>query len=477
MIAMQAGTMVATAASEADLFAARQMMALSLGWHIIIACFGVGLPLLILIIEWSGYRSGSELDRHLAHRWAKGLTVLFAVGAVTGTILSFELGILWPGWLGTFGEVMGLPFAIEGIAFFIEAIFIGIYLYGRERLPRKLHIATLIPIAISGAASAWFVVSANAWMNQPDGFNIEHYLATGEVIDVDPVAAMLNPGTWAMTTHMILAAFIVTGFSVAGVHAWPLLRGRGTDHHRRAMAVALAFGAVFTVPQAMAGDWAARLVAEQQPIKLAAMEGLNETTQGAGLNIGGLYIDGEIRGGIEIPRGLSLLIDRDPNSVILGLNEVPEEDRPPVGVVRLAFQLMVGIGTALIALSAWYAWSLWRRKQVPTDRWTLMAVLASGPASVVALEAGWVTTEVGRQPWIVYELMRVEDAITSAPNLQAGYYVMIAVYLLLTVGTVMVLRKLARGGDQGGDPWAAGGGEDGGSHAVSPENPGAGGQS
>lgn len=461
---------IAVAAAEADLFAARQQMALSLGWHIIIACFGVGLPLLILFVEWRAYRTGSELDRHLAHRWAKGLTVLFAVGAVSGTILSFELGILWPGWMGTFGEVMGLPFAIEGIAFFVEAIFIGIYLYGRDRLPRALHIATLIPITISGAASAWFVVTANAWMNHPAGFDIAHYLATGEVIDVDPWAAMLNPGTPAMTTHMILAAYLVTGFSVAAVHAWPILRGRGNEHHRRAFAIAMAFGAVFSVPQALAGDWAARLVAEEQPIKLAAMEGLNETTQGASLNIGGLYIDGEVRGGVEIPRGLSLLVDRDPNSTILGLNEVPEEDRPPVGVVRLAFQLMVGIGTGLIALSAWYAWSLWRREQVPTDRWTLWAALLAGPASVVALEAGWVTTEVGRQPWIVYELMRVEDAVTTAPNIRFGYYAMIGVYTLLTVGTVLVLRKLARGGGDDGDPWAASGTGGGGSHAAVPDD-------
>jgi cytochrome d ubiquinol oxidase subunit I len=458
-----------TAAAEADLFAARQQMALSLGWHIIIACFGVGLPLLLLFVEWRAYRTGSEIDRHLASRWVKGLTVLFAVGAVSGTILSFELGILWPGWMGTFGEVVGLPFAIEGIAFFLEAIFLGIYLYGRGKLPHLVHLATLIPISLAGAASAWFVVTANAWMNHPAGFDIDHYRATGEVIDVRPWEAMFNAGTPAMTTHMIIAAYIVTGFCVAGVHAWPILRGRGTAHHRRGFAVALAFGCVFTVPQALVGDWAARLVAEEQPIKLAAMEGLNETTAGAPLNIGGLYIDGEVRGGIEIPRGLSLMVERDPNSVIAGLESVPEEDRPPVGVVRIAFQLMVGIGTALIGLSAWYGWSRWRRGKVPLDRWTLWAVVASGPAAVVALEAGWVTTEVGRQPWIVYELMRVEDAVTTAPNIRYGYYAMLVVYALLTVGTVLVLRKVARSGGEpvDADPWEPtdGGGDDDVEHA------------
>lgn len=444
--------LLAAAASEADLVAARQQMALSLGWHIVIACFGVGLPLLLLFVEWRAWRSGDPVDHHLASRWVKGLTVLFAVGAVSGTILSFELGILWPGWMGTFGEVIGLPFAIEGIAFFLEAIFLGIYLYGRDKLPRAWHLATLVPIAVAGAASAWFVVTANAWMNHPAGFDIEQYAATGQVTGVDPWGAMLNPGTPVQTIHMILAAYLVTGFSVAGVHAWPILRGRGTAHHRRGLTLAFAFGAIFALPQVIVGDWAARFVAEEQPVKLAAMEGLNATTEGAALNLGGLYIDGEVRGGIEIPRGLSLLTQRDPDAVVPGLDSVPAEDRPPVGIVRLAFQLMVGIGTGLLALSAWFGWSMWRRKRPPDSRLFLWAAVAAGPATVVALEAGWVTTEVGRQPWIVYGLMRVEDAITSAPNLVAGYRVMLVVYAALTVGTVLVLRKVARGGDDA-DPW------------------------
>jgi cytochrome d ubiquinol oxidase subunit I len=453
--ALVAEVLLAVAASEADLVAARQQMALSLGWHIIIACFGVGLPLLLLVVEWRAWRTGSEVDRYLASRWIRGLTVLFAVGAVSGTILSFELGILWPGWMGTFGEVVGLPFAIEGIAFFLEAIFIGIYLYGRDRLPRAWHLATLVPIAIAGAASAWFVVTANAWMNHPAGFDVDHFLATGEVTAVDPWAAMLNPGTPVQTIHMILAAYLVTGFGVAAVHAWPILRGRGTEHHWRGLTLAVAFGAVFALPQVVVGDWAARFIADTQPTKLAAMEGLNETTRGAPLNIGGLYIDGEVRGGIEIPRGLSLLTARDPDAVVEGLDAVPEEDRPPVGIVRLAFQLMVAIGTALLALSAWFGWSMWRHRRPPTSKAFLWAVVASGPATVVALEAGWVTTEVGRQPWIVYGVMRVEEAITAAPNLVYGYRAMLVVYTLLTIGTVAVLRKVARGTDHG-DPWAGG---------------------
>ena len=444
--------LLAAAASPADLVAARQQMALSLGWHIIIACFGVGLPLLLLFVEWRAYRTGSEVDRYLASRWIRGLTVLFAVGAVSGTILSFELGILWPGWMGTFGEVVGLPFAIEGIAFFLEAIFIGIYLYGRDRLPRVVHLATLVPIAIAGAASAWFVVTANAWMNHPAGFDVEHYVATGEVTGVDPWAAMLNPGTPVQTIHMILAAYLVTGFGVAAVHAWPILRGRGSVHHRRGMTLALTFATLFTLPQIVVGDWAARFIADTQPTKLAAMEGLNETTEGASLNLGGLYLDGEVRGGIEIPRGLSLLTERDPNAVVEGLDAVPPEDRPPVGIVRLAFQLMVGIGTALLALSAWFWWSMWRRRGPPTSKAFLVATLAAGPAAIVALEAGWVVTEVGRQPWIVYGLMRVEDAITSAPNLVYGFRAMLIVYGLLTAVTVLVLRKVARAG-QHADPW------------------------
>jgi cytochrome bd ubiquinol oxidase subunit I len=437
---------VGVAAEQPDLWAARQQMALSLGWHIVIACFGVGFPALVVVAEAIGIRRCDADALRLARRWSQALGVLFAVGAVSGTILSFELGILWPGMMRTFGDVWGLPFAIEGIAFFVEAIFVGIYLYGWDRLSPRAHLLTGVPIVVAGVASAWFVVTANAWMNQPRGFDVEHYLATGEVIDVDPWAAMFNPATPPQTTHIVLAAFMVAGYGTAAVYAAAMLRGRGDRYHRLGFALPFAMAAVLTPVQIGVGDWAARFLAENQPVKLAALEGLNETRDRAPLTIGGVYIDDEVRYGVEVPGALSLLAHHDPDAVVAGLEEVPPADRPPVAVVRTAFQLMVGIGTGLLLLAGWFGVVWWRRRRLPGPRLFLWAAVAAGPLTVVALEAGWVATEVGRQPWIVYEVMRVEEAVTPAPGIRVGYYALLVVYVALTAGTVYVLRWIARSG-------------------------------
>lgn len=427
-------------AAEPDLLSARMQMALSLGWHIVIACFGVGMPAIMLLAEWRARKRNDEDMMRLVRRWAEALAVLFAVGAVSGTILSFELGILWPGLMGRFGEVMGLPFAIEGIAFFVEAIFIGIYLYGWDKLSPKAHLLSGIPIVLGGIASAWFVVTANAWMNQPRGFEI----VGGEVVNVDPWAAMFNPATPMQTTHMILAAFMVAGFGLASVYAYSLLKGRDTRYNRLGFIIPFAFAAVVTPFQIVVGDWAARFLAENQPAKLAAIEGQYETERGAALTIGGIPIDGEMRYGIQIPKGLSLLAKHDPDAEIIGLNEFPEDERPPVVPVHVAFQVMVAIGFGLLGLSAWLAISWRRKRSLPRSRWFLRGALIAGPAAAVALEAGWITTEVGRQPWIVYGVMKVEEAVTHAPNIRFGYYALIGIYTLLTVGTIFVLRRLSQ---------------------------------
>ena len=431
---------VFAAVDQPDLAAARMQMALSLGWHIVIACFGVGFPVLVLIAEWRGLRSGDKAYRLLAQRWSKALGVLFAVGAVSGTILSFEFGILWPGLMARFGDVIGLPFALEGFAFFIEAIFLGIYLYGWERLPPAVHWATGVPVAVAGFASAWFVVTANAWMQNPTGFT----LADGRAVNVDPWAAMLGPATPVLTTKMLLAAYMVSGFGVAAVYAWSLLAGRRDRYHVLGFLVPFTFAAVLTPLQIVAGDWAARHVAQYQPAKLAAMEGLFETQAGAPLTIGGWPVDGELRGGIEIPRGLSLLAERDPNAEVAGLDQVPRADWPNVVVVRAAFQVMVGIGVALMGLVGWFAVVWWRRRRLPRSRLFLLWALAAGPAAVIAMESGWIATEVGRQPWIVYEVLRTVDAVTAAPGIRYGLYALIFIYVVLTVATVFVLRLLAR---------------------------------
>ncbi|MBV9729574.1 MAG: cytochrome ubiquinol oxidase subunit I [Pseudonocardiales bacterium] len=428
------------AGGAASPVAARSQMGFSLGWHIIVACLGVGMPGLVLFVEWRGQRTADPSYRLLARRWAKALGVLFAVGAVSGTILSFEMGVLWSGLMDNYGAVIGLPFAIEGFAFFIEAIFLGIYLYGWERLPPRTHLLSGLPIVVAGVASAFFVVSANAWMNSPQGFTV----IGGRLVGVDPWAAMFNPATWPETTHMILAAFMVTGFLMASVYAVAMLRGRRDRYHRLGLLIPLVLGVVAAPVQILVGDWATRYVASNQPTKLAAMEGLFRSGTHVPLSVGGYYSGDELHGALHIPDGLSLLVHLNPDGYVVGLDRIPLDVRPPVTIVHLAFDTMVGIGFALLALGIWFGYCWWRRRELPRSRWFLRAVAVSGVAAVAAMEAGWITTEVGRQPWIVYQVLRVDDAVNPAPGLSWGLAAVLAVYLVLTVATVYVLRRLAR---------------------------------
>lgn len=425
-----------------NLLAARVQMALTLGVHIVLACLGVGMPVLLLFAEWRFLRTGDAGWLTLARRWSRAFAVLFAVGAVSGTVLSFELGLLWPQFVGTFGAVMGLPFTLEGFAFFLEAIFAGIYLYGWERLPQRLHWLTGFPIAVSGFASAWFVVTANAWMNSPQGFTLQD----GVVVDAEPLAAMFNPATGAQTAHMLLAAYMVTGFLVAAFYAWEWLRGRDGLYQRRAMALGLALGGLCAPAQIVVGDWAARMVAATQPVKFAALEGQFRTQARAPLRIGGWPDERarQTRWAIEIPGALSWLAYGDSDAVVRGLDEFPRQDTPPVAIVHLAFQMMVGIGFALLLLSSLAGCSLLWRRRLPTARAFLWFVVMGGPLSVAALEAGWIVTEVGRQPWIVQGVMRTADAVTDAPGTPWLLVATFAIYTLLGMGVVVVLRLLAR---------------------------------
>src|SRR5215218_7246373 len=427
-----------------NLYPARMQMALSLGWHIIFACFGIAFPLLTVFVEWRGHRRGDSELLGLAHTWAKAMAVLFAAGAVSGTLLSFEMGILWPGLMDRFGEVFGFPFVLEGFAFFIEAIFVGVYLFGWNRLSPKAHMLSALPMILSGPAGAFFVVAANAWMNNPTGFSLDD---DGRVVDAQPWAAMFGPSTWPQVVHMLLAAYMVTGFTIASVYAVGMLRGRRDPRHRLGLLIPLTLGAVVAPVQLVVGDWIAKTVATNQPAKLAAMEGLYETTAGAPLSVGGLYYDDRLHYALEIPSGLSLLIHHDPQGVVPGLEEFPAGERPPVNVVHLAFDVMVGLGSALLLLAVVFGWTWWRHRRIPETAWFLRAVAVSGAAAIVALEAGWVTTEVGRQPWIVYGILRTADAVSPAPGLFAGFYAVVLIYLALTALTVFVLRRLAGSGD------------------------------
>jgi cytochrome bd ubiquinol oxidase subunit I len=425
------------------LLEARQMQALSFAIHIPIVCFGIAFPTLVLLVEWMYLRTGDPLYRQLAKRWSKVMLALFAVGVVTGTILSFEMGLLWPGFMATFGDVFGLGFALEGISFFVEAIFIAIYVYGWDRISPRLHLVSGIPIAIAGITGSLTVISVNAWMQHPTGFRLEG----GKAVDVDPIGALFgNSYLWPELIHMYLAAYLVVGFLIAGAYAWSWLRGRRTRYVRTGLTVALTAAALAAPTQIVVGDWIARQVAKDQPTKLAAFEGLGETERGAAIHLGGWYDEqtGKVKYGIPLPWMLSLLAEHDPNARIQGLNEVPEKDQPPVNLVRVTFQTMVAIGTFLALLGAIHLYRLARRRDYPTSPWFFRAVIAAGPLSVIALIAGWVTTEVGRQPWVVYGVMRTEEAVTGAGGIPVGYAALVAVYSGLIAVTIWMLRRLAR---------------------------------
>ena len=430
-------------AEQEYLLEARQMQALSFAVHIPLVCFGVAFPALVLGMEWLGRRRGDPLLLALARRWSRAMIALFAVGVVTGTILSFELGLLWPEFMATYGEVFGLAFALEGFSFFVEAIFIAVYVYGWDRLSPRAHMLAGIPVVIAGFSGSLMVITVNGWMNHPSGFRLEG----GRAVDVRPVDALFgNSYFWHEMVHMYLAAFLVAGFVTASVYAVSALRGRRDRYVRVAMAVPLVVAAIAAPAQVVVGDWAAREVAKNQPTKLAAFEGLGHTQKGAPIHIGGWYDEasGEVRYGIAIPRLLSLLAFHDPNATVEGLDRVAPEDRPPVNVVRLAFATMVGIGTlmAIFGVALLVVW--WRRRALPDGAWFLRTVALLGPLSVVALIAGWVTTEVGRQPWVVYERMRTEDAVTGAGGIPLGYAALVVIYVALAAATVWLLRRLAR---------------------------------
>jgi cytochrome bd ubiquinol oxidase subunit I len=425
--------------APADFVYARSQMALSLGWHIVVACFGVAFPAMVLFAEWRGYRNFDADMARLARTWARAIGVLFAVGAVSGTILSFEMGMLWPGLMSRFGEIYGYPFTLEGFAFFLEAIFVGIYLFAWDRLSPRVHMLCAVPILLSGIAGAFFVVAANAWMNTPTGFR----LVNGQVIGAQPVAAMFNPSTGAEVVHMLIGAVMVVGFSVASVYAVGMLRGRRDRYHRLGLLLPLTAAVIAAPVQIVVGDWIANVVAEHQPVKLAAMEGHYETSRHVALSIGGIYIDNDLRYEIAIPYGLSLLVDHDPNGEVIGLDSVPAQQRPPVNITHLSYNAMVGMGFGLAALAAWTGFVWWRRRDLPRTRWYLRAVAVSGIAAVAALEAGWVATEVGRQPWIVYRIQLTSDAVSTAPGLRYGFYAVLLVYTVLTGMTVYVLRRIA----------------------------------
>lgn len=426
-----------------DLLAARAQMGTSLAFHIIFAALGVGLPLLMCIAEGLALWRKDPVWMTLTRRWAKAAAILFAIGAVSGTILSFELGLLWPTWIKFAGAVVGPPFAFEGFAFFLEAIFLGLYLYGWDRLSPRAHWLCSFPIWISGLASAWFVVSANSWMNTPAGFVFKN----GQVTNIDPLQAMLNPSTPHETTHMILACYVATGFGVASVYAVSMLRGKRDEYRRKGLMLGLMLGAIAIPLQIISGDANARFLVDAQPAKLAAMEGVFHTEKGAPLLIGGLADPntGKVYYALEIPYGLSILAKGDPNAVIRGLDTFAPDDRPNPLPVHSSFDGMVASGFFALFVG-WLFWLLYfvRKRKVPGNPWMLWGITLAGPLSFLAIELGWMVTELGRQPWVIYGYLRTKDAVTTAPWLNISFLVFSVIYVLLSITLTILLLRLAR---------------------------------
>jgi cytochrome bd ubiquinol oxidase subunit I len=421
------------------LTAARLQMEVSLGFHMFFAALGIGMPLLMLVAEWRWLRTGRAHYRELAKTWGKATALTFAVGAVSGTALSFELGLLWPHFMQLAGGVIGPAFALEGYAFFIEAIFLGLYLYGWDRLSPRAHWWTGVPVAISGMMSGVLVVAANAWMQAPVGFELT---ATGGLAGSDPFAPFRSPAWLHMALHSTLSCYIATGFAVAGVYAMGMLRGRRDAYHHSALGIAMAVGAVSALLQPLSGDWSAREMAKYQPAKLAAAEAHFETSSHVPLMIGGIPDeDGNVRYALHIPNALSIMVGRSPETVIVGLNDFPRDERPPVALTHIAFQIMVGAGFAMIFVALWYWFVRWQRRT--EGRALLALLLLASPLGFIALQAGWIVSEVGRQPWVIYGIMRTADGVTPVTGVPATLFGFSVLYLVLGIALVLLLRGLA----------------------------------
>ncbi len=424
-----------------ELTAARSQMAFTLGFHIILASLGVAFPAMMLIANYRGLRHDDADALLLAQRWSKVAAVTFAVGAVTGTVLSFEFGLLWPSFTGRFGDVFGVLFAIEGIFFFLEAIFIAIYIFGWKRLSGWAHFWTGVPIFVTGLGGAFSVVAVNSWMNQPQGYT----LSNGDVTKVEPLKVIFNPAVPYEVPHMILAAYLVTGFLIASVYAVGMLRGRRDRYHRLGLVIPLTVAAIVTPIQFVVGDTAARSIASDQPVKFAAMECVQKTSTDVTEYIGGRCTSSGIKGGIGIPGLDSILVGGSKSTKVTGLDSVPSNNRPPANtLLHWAFDAMVGICTLLIGLGLWFGFVWWRKRDIPRTRWFLCSTAVSGAAAIVALESGWIVTEVGRQPWIVYDVMRTKDAITGASGIWVTFSAVLILYALLGAATVITLRVMAR---------------------------------
>jgi cytochrome d ubiquinol oxidase subunit I len=430
------------AATESNLLAARELMAFTLGFHIVLACIGVAFPALVLAANWIGLRRDDPDAIRLARRWSKAAAVLFATGAVTGTVLTFEFGLLWPRFMERFGDAFGIAFAVEGIFFFTEAIFLAIYIYGWKRLSGWAHFWSGVPMLVAGIGGAFSVVTANSWMNTPRGFTLD---AAGKVVGTEPLEVLFSPAWTYEVPHMILAAYMVAGFLFASVYAVGMLKGRRDRLHRLGLLIPLTIACIATPLQIFWGDTAAREVADHQPAKFAAFECIQETGADQTEYIGGICTASGVRAAIGIPGLDSYLVGFSKNTEVTGLNDIPPNERPPANtLLHLSFDGMVGIGFGLLALAAWLLIVWWRRRDIPKTPWFLRAVAISGAAAISAVWMGWIVTEVGRQPWIVQGFMRTEEAVTEAKGIWFAFAGVLILYAALGTAAILVLRTLSR---------------------------------
>jgi cytochrome bd ubiquinol oxidase subunit I len=425
-----------------DFIAARYQMAISLGFHIVYASIGITMPFFMFVSHLKWLKTGKEVYLHLTKAWSRGIAIFFAIGAVSGTVLSFELGLLWPEFMKHAGPIIGMPFSWEGAAFFVEAIALGLFLYGWERLNKYVHLSAGLLIGISGVASAFFVIAANGWMNSPAGFD----WVNGQAINIDPPAAMFNKAWISQSTHMVFAAFAATGFGVAGLHAFLLLKNRQSEFHRSAYRIALVFGAVAAVIMPISGDFAAKNIAGRQPEKLAAMESLFVTQKRAPLIVGGIPDENtqEVKLAVEIPGFLSFLAFGKTDAEVKGLDQFPRDEWPPVFLTHVSFQLMVLLGMIMLAIAILFFVFYWRWKNLLDKKWWLRLLSFSIPLGFLAIELGWMVTELGRQPWIIYRIMRTEEALTPMPGIIYPLLLISIVYLILTLLSFYLMNRQIR---------------------------------
>jgi cytochrome d ubiquinol oxidase subunit I len=422
-----------------DFLAARSQMAISLGFHIIYSCIGMVMPVFMAVSHYKWIKTGDLVYKNITQAWSKGVAIFFATGAVSGTILSFELGLLWPKFMEHAGPIFGMPFSLEGVAFFIEAIALGFFLYGWDRFNKWFHWSTGILVGVSGIASGILVVSANSWMNNPAGFDF----VNGQYLNIDPIKAMLNGSWFSEALHMSLAAFSATGFAVAGIHALMMARKKNVQFHTKAFKIAIVFGAIAAILQPFSGDLSAKTAAKNQPAKLAAMEAHFHTESYAPLIFGGIpdTINKKVKYGIEIPGLLSLLVNDNPKQVVNGLDKIPSKNQPPIAITHLAFDLMITIGSALMLTGILYFIALWKKKSWLSKKWFLAVFILATPFGFIGVEAGWTVTEVGRQPWIIQGIMRTSQAVTPMPGIHYTFYLFTIMYFILSLAVIFLLNR------------------------------------